>query len=73
MHPDDIGKVLVAISQILSVLKCFGRTILSENIQPTEGLDGIQDYNHAVVRGDAEHIIGTLKIHRIWCCNVARN
>src|SRR5712671_59493 len=73
MHPDDIGKVLVAISQILSVLKCFGRTIFSENIQPTDGLDGIQEYNHAVVRRDAEHIIDTLKIRRIWCCNVARN
>src|SRR6267378_918796 len=73
MHPDDVGKVLVAISQILSVLKCFGRTIFSENIQPTDGLDGIQEYNHAVVRRDAEHIIDTLKIRRIWCCKVARN
>src|SRR6266478_3060761 len=73
MHPDDIGKVLVAISQILSVLKCFGRIIFPKNIQPTDGLHGIQEYDHAVVRRDAEHIIDTLKIRRIWCSNVARN
>src|ERR1700704_1211223 len=73
MYPDDIGKVLVVISQILSVLKCFGRAIFSENIQPTDGLDGIQEYNHAVVRRDAEHVIDTLKIRWIWCCKVARN
>src|SRR6476619_632704 len=73
MHPDDVGKVDVAFSQILSVLKCFGLAILAEDIQPTDGLDGIQEYNHAVVRRDAEHFIDTLKIRRIWCCNVARN
>src|ERR1700674_839801 len=73
MHPDDVGKVLVAISEILSVLKCFGRAILPEDIQPTDGLDGIEEYNHAVVRREAEHIVDTLKVLRIWCCNVARN
>ena len=61
MHPDDVGKVLVAISEILSVLKCFGLTIFPEDIQPTDGLDGIQEYNHAVVRRDAEHIVDTLE------------
>src|SRR5258706_4506806 len=73
MHPDDVRKVLVAISEILSVLKCFGLAIFPEDIQPTDGLDGIQQYNHAVVRRDAEHIVDTLKVRRIWCCNVARN
>src|ERR1700736_5294228 len=73
MHPDDVGKVLVAISKILSVLKCFGRAIFPEDIQPTDGLDGIEEYNHAVVRREAENIGDTRKERGIWGCNVARN
>ena len=61
-----IFKVLVAISDILSVLECFGDTIKPVTIQPADGLYRIQKNNHAVVRRDGEHIVDALEIRSIW-------
>src|SRR5262249_8548979 len=47
--------------------------VLPEDIQPTGGLDGIQKYNHAVVRSNADHIFDTLKVRRTCCGDVAWN
>jgi len=66
VHPDDIGKILVAISKVLSENKRFVDAIGSQRPQPTDCFDRIQNDDHFICSGEVNYAVRTLEIGRIW-------
>jgi hypothetical protein len=66
VQPDDIGKILVAISKVLSENKRFVDAIRSQRAQPTDCFDWVQNDDHSICIGEVDYAVRTLEIGRIW-------
>ena len=67
VHPDDIGEILIAPSQVLSVCERPFNAVGSQHTQPTAGLDGIQKDNNAILGRNVNHSVRALEIVGVRC------
>src|SRR5262245_30170691 len=66
VHPNDIRKGSVAISQILPVCECLRDSAFPQHTEPAARFYGIQEYDHAMCGCCFDHVIRATEISRVW-------